>query len=138
MPLCATRELGQRRDTRSNSFQLLPQLHPNPILQLGPRLALGEACGRRDPAVWHVLAVGFRSYAGAIRERARTNLGRAGQDLYSDPDGGIVVVAVEFAPAEARRSEKSLATNWITAKYVQVVVPRGVMPIRTQEPHSLR
>lgn len=111
VPLCATRELGQRRDTRSNSFQLLPQLHPNPILQLGPRLALGEACGRRDLAVWHVLAVGFRSYAGAIRERARTNLGRAGQDLYSDPDGGIVVVAVEFAVAEARRSEKSLASG---------------------------
>jgi hypothetical protein len=40
--LKATTESRQRRDTRPNSFQLLPQLHPNRILQLGPRLAFAE------------------------------------------------------------------------------------------------
>lgn len=102
----ATTESRQRRDTRLNSFQLLPQLLPNPILQLGSRLAFGEAHRRRDLAVRHILAVGFRSYAGAVHERARTNLGPASQNLYSDTSDTVVVFAVQFAVAEAKEAKK--------------------------------
>ena len=122
----ATTKSRQRRDTRPNSFQLLLQLHPKLILQFGPRLALGEPRRRRDLAVWHVLAVGFRSDAGAVHERTRTNLSRAGQDLYCDTDGAVVVFAVEFAVAEARRSEEGLAIDWAATNYVRIVFPRGV------------
>ena len=73
-----TIELRQRRHTRLNSFQLLFQLHPDPILELGSCFTLGKARRWRDLAVRHVLAVGFRSYAGAVHERARTNFGSAG------------------------------------------------------------
>ncbi len=42
-------------------------------------------------------------------ERARSNLGPAGQDLYDNTDGAVVVfVVVEFALAEARKSEDGL------------------------------
>lgn len=61
-----------------NSFQLLSQFYPYPILQLLACLALGEPHGRRDLAIWHVLAVGLRSDAGSVHERARTNLCSAG------------------------------------------------------------
>ena len=120
----ATTESRQRRDTRPNSFQLLPQLHPNPILRLGPRLALGEPRRRRDLAVRHVLPVGFRSDTGAVHERARTNLSRAGQGLYSDTDEAVVVFTVEFAVAEAR-SEQGLAIDWVPTNYMQIVFLAG-------------
>ena len=72
-------------------------------MQLGPRLALGEPRRRRDLAVRHVLAVGFRPDAGAVHECARTNLGPAGKNIYKHMDDAAVVFAVEFAMAEARR-----------------------------------
>jgi len=131
----ATTGSRQRRDTWPNSFQLLLQLHPTPILQLGPRLALGEPRRRRDLAIRHVLAVGFRSDAGAVHERARTNLGRAGQDLNSDTGGAVVDFAVEFAVAEARRREEGSAIDWAATNYVRIVLPqggRGTYPGATQ------
>lgn len=70
--------------------------------------------------------MGFRSYAGAVHERARTNLGRAGQHLYNETDGAVVVFAVEFALAEARCGEEGLAADWMTANQVQILFPRGV------------
>ena len=56
----------------------------------------------------------FGSDAGAVYERARTNFGPAGQDLYDKTDGAIVVLAVvEFALAEARKSEDGLGIDWL-------------------------
>ena len=81
--------------------------------------------------------MGFRSDAGAVHERPRTNLGPAGQDLYNDTDGAVVIFAVEFAVAEARRSEEGLAINWAATNHVWIVHPRGVWGL-TREPHSLR
>jgi hypothetical protein len=91
----ATTESRQRRDTRPNSFQLLPQL-----------------------------AVGFSSDAGAVHERASTNLGRAAQDL-GEADGAVVVFARELAVAEARRSEEGLAIDWAATNYMRIVFPWG-------------
>lgn len=68
--------------------------------------------------------MGVRSDAGAVHKRACTNLGRAGQDLYSDTGDAIVVFAMELAVAEARRIE-SLVIDWVPTKYVQIVFPRG-------------
>jgi hypothetical protein len=126
----ATTESRQRRDTQPNSFQLLPQLLPNPILQLSPSLTLTEPLCRRDLAVRHVLAVGFKSDAGAVHERTRTNLGRATQDLLGEADGAGVVFARELAVAEARRSEEGLAIDWAATYYV--------LGRLIQEPYSLR
>jgi hypothetical protein len=126
----AATESRQRRDTRPNSFQLLSQLLPNPILQLGPSLTLTEPLCRRDLAVRHVPAVGFRSDAGAVHECTRTNLGRATQNLLGEADGAGVVFARELAVAEARSSEEGLAIDWAATYYV--------LGRLTQEPHSLR
>lgn len=50
--------------------------------------------------------MGFRSGAGAVYERARSNFGPAGQELYDETEGAVVVFAVvEFTLAEARKSE---------------------------------
>ena len=133
----ATTKSRQGRDTGLNSFQLLLQLQPNPGLHPGPRLTLREARCRRDLAVRHVLAVGFRSYAGAVHKRACTNLRRAGQNLYSDTNGAVVVFAVESAVAEARISEKALANDWMPTKSVRNIFLQGVGGL-TQEPHSSR
>lgn len=75
---------SQRRDVRPNTFQLLPQLHPNPILQFSSRLSLTESTRRRDLAVRHILPVGFRPGTGAVRERASTNVSRAAENFLSD------------------------------------------------------
>ncbi len=56
--------------------------------------------------------MGFRSDAGAVHERARTDFGPAGQYLYDDTDGAVVVFAVEFALAEAGKSEDELGIDW--------------------------
>ena len=117
----ATTKSRQRRDPGPNCFQLLLQFHPKPILKLGPRLALGEPRRGRDLAVRHVLAVRFRSHAGAVHERARTNLGLAGQHPDKNTDGEVVVVAVKFAVAEAGRSEEGLATHRVATNYVRTV-----------------
>lgn len=94
----------QRRDARPDSFQLLLQFRPHPILQLSPRIAFGESRRWCDLAIRHVLAVGFRSGAGAVYKRARSNFCPAGQELYDKTDGAVVVFAVvEFALAEARK-----------------------------------
>ena len=77
-PLDGTTASGQKSDTRPNSFQLLPQLHPYSFLQLGAFRTSSEARRRHDLAIRHVLAVGLSSYAGAVHERAGTNLGSAG------------------------------------------------------------
>ena len=69
--------------------------------------------------------MGFRSDAGAVHERARTNLSWAGQGLYSDTDDAVVVFAVEFAVAEARRSEEGSAIDWVPTKYVRIVFIPG-------------
>ena len=90
-------------------------------MQLVPLFALGEARRRLDLAVRYVLAVGFGSYAGAVHERARTNLSPAGQHLYGDTGDAAVVFAVEFAEAEARRCEEGSAIDWIPANYVRNV-----------------
>ena len=91
----------QGRHTGPNGFQLPLQLYPNPLLQLHSLFTLGEARRRRNLAVRHVLAVGFRARAGAVNERARTDFGWAGQHLDDDADGKVVVVAAELALAEA-------------------------------------
>ena len=63
-------------------------------------------------------------------ERARTNFGPAGQDLYDSTDGAAVVFAVvEFALAEARKSEDELGIDWAATTGTREL---------TQEPHSLR
>ena len=49
--------------------------------------------------------MGLGSDAGTVYERARTNLGRAGQEFYNDTDHAVVVFPVEFAVAEAKRGE---------------------------------
>ena len=101
---------SDRRDTGPNSFQFPLQLHPNPLLQLRPFFTLGEARRRRDLAVRHVLAVGFGACAGAISERARTDFGGAGQHLYDDADGEVVVVfAAELALAEAGEKGRNVS-----------------------------
>lgn len=92
---------SQGRDTRPNSLQLPLQLHPNPLLQLRPLFAFGEACRQRNLAVRQVLAVRFWARAGAVNKRARTDFGLAGQHLHDDADGEVVVVAAELALAEA-------------------------------------
>lgn len=108
----------QGRDARPNSFELLPQLHPNPTLQLGSLLTLCEARRRRDAAVRHVLTVGLRSYAGTVRECARTNLGPACQEVYGKTDGAAVTVfSVEFTKAETRRIEVCSALDSIPINF---------------------
>ena len=53
--------------------------------------------------------MGFRSDAGTVYERARSNFGPAGQELYDKTDGTVVEFAeMEFALAEARESEDRL------------------------------
>ena len=101
--------LRQRRDARPDSFQFLLQFHPHPILQLRPRIAFGESHCWCDLAIRHVLAMGFGSGAGTVYERARSNFGPAGQELYDKTDGTVVEFAeMEFALAEARESEDRL------------------------------
>ena len=60
-----------------------------------------------------------------MHERARTNLGRAGEELDSDTSGAVVDFAVKFTVAEARRSEESLAVDWTPNIYVRSVFLRG-------------
>ena len=53
--------------------------------------------------------MGFRSGAGTVYERARSNFGPAGQELYDKTDGTVVEFAEkEFALAEARENEDEL------------------------------
>ena len=100
---------SERRDTGPNTFQFPLQLHPNPLLQLRPLFTLGKARRRRDLAVRYVLAVGFGACAGAINERARTDFGWAGQHLYDDADGEVVVFAAELALAEAGEKGRNVS-----------------------------
>ena len=99
----------QRRDTRLNSFQLLPQLDPNPILQLRSLFATSKTRRRRDYTIRHVLAMGLRSCASTVHERTRTNFGSASQDFDGDTGNAAVVLTVEFTLAKAGRSEWGLA-----------------------------
>ena len=71
------------------------------------------------------MAVRFRSNAGAVHKGARTNLGRAGEELDSDTSGAVVEFAVKFTVAEARRSDESLAVDWAPTTYVRYVFQRG-------------
>jgi hypothetical protein len=107
----ATTKSRQSGDTRSDGFEFLPQLHPDPVLQLGSLLSLGKPLRRRDLAVRHILTVRFGSDAGAVHKRTRTNLGRAGRDLYSDTGGAVVDIAVEVTLAEASRRYEGLAID---------------------------
>ena len=104
-----TTQSSERRDTGPNTFQFPLQLHPNSLLQFHPFFTLGEARRRRDLAVRHVLAVGFGACAGAISERARTDFGRAGQHLYDDAYGEVVVFAAELALAEAGEKGRNVS-----------------------------
>ena len=76
--------------------------------------------------------MGFRSSAGAVYERARSNFGSAGQELYHKADGAVVQFAeVEFALAEARESEDRLGTDdqalngWLLLRREQGDIPRS-------------
>ena len=80
--------------------------------------------------------MGFWARASAVDERARTDFGRAGQNLYDDTDDGVVVVAAELALAEAgeRRREVSGCLG-TTSNFVRILKgERGL----TQEPRNLR
>jgi len=79
--------------------------------------------------------VGFSSSAGAVHERARTNLGRAAQDPLCEADDGGVVFTREIAVAEARRSEEGLAIDMAATNYMRICFSLGGL---TQELHNLR
>jgi len=84
-------------------------LGPEATLQLCPGLAASEPCRRRDLAIRHVLAMGFWTGAGAVHERARTNLGSAGEDPNESTEKDVGEFAVEVALAEAGRGKDRLA-----------------------------
>ena len=45
-----------------------------------------------------------------MHERARTNFGSAGQDSYGNAGGAVIILAMEFTLAEARRREEKLSS----------------------------
>jgi hypothetical protein len=86
-----------------DGFQLLLQFYPNPMLQCSSLLAHSEPLGGLDLAIRDVLAVRLFPYAGAIDERARTDLRFAGQYPDKKVYKGIGVFTVKLALAEPEK-----------------------------------